>query len=214
MRITKEHDERRNEILSKALFLFETIGYNKTTINDILREVNIAKGTFYYYFKSKEEVLDAVIDRYMEVGLERAQAVKERKDLPPVEKLLQVFLALNMGGPDNKVIEELHNPENALMHQKSLTQMVLGLTPVLVEIVEEGITAGVFHTEFPKQTIQIILTASATLLDQGIFSFSEQEQFELLQAIIHSLETLLGAKKGSFAYGIQAFMTQEQSTGK
>ena len=55
--------------MDKAESLFEVKGYNKTTVNDILREVNIAKGTFYYYFKSKEEVLDAVIDRYLEIAL-------------------------------------------------------------------------------------------------------------------------------------------------
>lgn len=77
MRISKEHDVRRNEILDKAESLFEVKGYNKTTVNDILREVNIAKGTFYYYFKSKEEVLDAVIDRYLEIALERAEDVKK-----------------------------------------------------------------------------------------------------------------------------------------
>ena len=68
MRISKEHDVRRNEILDKAAGLFEERGYNNTTVNDILREVNIAKGTFYYYFKSKEEVLDAIIDRYLEIA--------------------------------------------------------------------------------------------------------------------------------------------------
>ena len=62
MRISKEYDERKNEILDTAERLFHTKGYEKTTINDILKEVNIAKGTFYYYFKSKEEVMDALIE--------------------------------------------------------------------------------------------------------------------------------------------------------
>ena len=206
MRISKEHDERRNEILDKAAILFETNGYNKTTINDILREVNIAKGTFYYYFKSKEEVMDAIIDRYMEIGLERAEAINARKDLSPTEKLLQVILALKMGGPESGVIEELHNPENALMHQKSISGLVLELTPIMTAIVKEGIAAGDFTTAFPAQTIQIILAASMTLLDEGIFSFTQEEQLLLLQAIIHSFETLLGAKKGSFSFYLQAFM--------
>jgi AcrR family transcriptional regulator len=206
MRISKEHDVRRNEIIDKAAMLFEKNGYNKTTIIDILREVNIAKGTFYYYFKSKEEVMDAILDRYMEIGLERAEAVKGRKDLSPTEKLLHVILALRMGRPDSGVIEELHNPENALMHQKSLSGIVSGITPVMTEIVNEGIAAGEFATPFPAQTVQIMLAASMTLLDEGIFSFTKEEQLLILQAIIHSFETLLGAKKGSFSMYLQAFL--------
>ena len=53
-RIVKEADERRNEILDAAETLFTEKGYSKTTIIDILNQVGIAKGTFYYYFKSKE----------------------------------------------------------------------------------------------------------------------------------------------------------------
>ncbi|HKL99785.1 MAG TPA: TetR/AcrR family transcriptional regulator [Mobilitalea sp.] len=204
MRISKEHDVRRNEILEKAAGLFEANGYNKTTINDILRDVGIAKGTFYYYFKSKEEVMDAIIDRYMEVGLERAEEVKARTDLSPTEKLLQVILALRMGGPESGVIEELHNPENALMHQKSITGIVLALTPIMTDIVNEGIAIGDFDTPFPTQTIQIMLATSMTLTDEGIFSFTQEEQYILMQAIVHSFENLLGAKQGSFEYGLHA----------
>ncbi len=208
MRVSKKHDSRRNEILNKAESLFQTIGFNKTTVSDILSEVNIAKGTFYYYFRSKEEVLDAIIERYMEIALERVQAVRELRDLTPTEKLLQIFMALRMGGPDNKVIEELHKPENALMHQKSFTQIILGMTPILAEVVEEGIAAGCFKTQYPVQTVQIILSAGLMLFDDGIFSFSEAEQYQIIQAIIYSLETLLGAEKNSFDFWLQAFMTR------
>ncbi|HKL78856.1 MAG TPA: TetR/AcrR family transcriptional regulator [Mobilitalea sp.] len=204
MRISKEYDVRRNEILEKAARLFELNGYNKTTINDILREVNIAKGTFYYYFKSKEEVMDAIVDRYLEVGLEKAEVVKARKDLSPTEKLLQVILAIRMEGPESGVIDELHNPENTLMHQKSFSGIVLGLTPIMTDIVKEGIAAGDFTTPFPTQTIQIMLAASMTLTDEGIFSFTQEEQYILMQVIVHSFETLLGAEKGSFEYGLHA----------
>lgn len=203
MRVSKEHDVRRNEILDKAAYLFEKNGYNRTTVNDILCEVNIAKGTFYYYFKSKEEVMDAILDRYLELALEKAEAVKMSKDLTPTEKLLQVILALRMSESKGGVIEELHNPENALMHQKTITGVVMGLTPIMADIVKEGIEAGDFTTPFPEQIIQIMLTASLTLTDEGIFSFTKEEQVQLIEAIVYSFETLLGAKKGSFTYGVQ-----------
>ena len=62
-RIVKEADERRNEILDAAETLLQK-RVLKTTIIDILNQVGIAKGTFYYYFKSKEEVMDAIIERF------------------------------------------------------------------------------------------------------------------------------------------------------
>lgn len=65
-RVVKEAEARRNEILDAAEILFTGKGYAKTTIIDILEAVGIAKGTFYYHFKSKEEVMDAIIDRIVE----------------------------------------------------------------------------------------------------------------------------------------------------
>ena len=87
MRVVKKHDERRNEILDAAEKLFAGKGYMKTTIMDILQEVGIAKGTFYYYFKSKEEVMDAVAMRYIDTGTEAVKKITEDKNLTALEKL-------------------------------------------------------------------------------------------------------------------------------
>ena len=51
MRIVKEHDERKNEIIDTASCIFAQKGYDKTSVNDILNAIGIAKGTFYHYFK-------------------------------------------------------------------------------------------------------------------------------------------------------------------
>lgn len=66
MRIVKEAEERRNEILDAADELFGRKGFDGTSTNDILENVGIARGTLYYHFKSKEDILDALIQRYEE----------------------------------------------------------------------------------------------------------------------------------------------------
>lgn len=66
MRIVKEAEERRNEILDAADELFGRKGFDGTSTNDILEKVGIARGTLYYHFKSKEDILDALIQRYEE----------------------------------------------------------------------------------------------------------------------------------------------------
>lgn len=63
MRIVKEAEERKNEILDVAERLFGTKGFDNTSTNDILNEIGIARGTLYYHFKSKEDILDAMIER-------------------------------------------------------------------------------------------------------------------------------------------------------
>ncbi len=75
MRIVKEYEERRKEILETAERLFLTKGYTKTTVNDILKEIGIAKGTFYHYFKSKEEVMDEIIMRIIKEDVTKAKGL-------------------------------------------------------------------------------------------------------------------------------------------
>ena len=54
MRVVKEAEERKNEILDVAERLFGEKGFDNTSTNDILEEIGIARGTLYYHFKSKE----------------------------------------------------------------------------------------------------------------------------------------------------------------
>ena len=96
MRIVKEHDERKNEIIDTAERLFAMNGYEQCSVNDILTEIGIAKGTFYHYFKSKEEVLDAVIGKSTGMIAERVTEVVDNKSLAPDDKVLQVFLAMKI----------------------------------------------------------------------------------------------------------------------
>ncbi len=199
MRIVKEHDERKNEIIDTAAGLFAVKGYEQCSVNDILTAIGIAKGTFYHYFKSKEDVLDAVIDKTGEQIAEKVKQVADNSMLTPEEKLLQVFLATRLEGEVEEVlIEEMHKTENALMHQKTLVTVVDLLTPVLTKIVEEGIQKGAFQCEYPEQYMQIFLASTITLLDEGIFRVKPEKKQKLFEAMIVMLEKMLHAEEGKF----------------
>ncbi|MCI7790881.1 MAG: TetR/AcrR family transcriptional regulator [Lachnospiraceae bacterium] len=199
MRIVKEHDERKNEIIDTASHIFAQKGYDKTSVNDILNAIGIAKGTFYHYFKSKEEVLDAVITKATELIVERVEAVADNSGLAPEGKLLGVFMAMRIENQmEEGFLEEMHRPENALMHQKSLVSIIAVLTPILTQIVTEGIEKGVFHSEYPEQYMQIFLASATTLFDDGIFQVEPEKQEMLFLALISLLEKMLGVESGSF----------------
>lgn len=66
MRITKDPEIRRQEIIDAARELFILKGYEKTSIDDIVRHINVAKGLFYYYFPKKEAILSAIADQFVE----------------------------------------------------------------------------------------------------------------------------------------------------
>ena len=199
MRIVKKHDERRGEILDAAEKLFHTVGYEGCSVNDILKEVGIAKGTFYHYFKSKEEAMDAVSERTVEIIMERVRKVTNQESIDPLEKLMGAFQAMRMEEMEEEgMLEDLHRPDNALLHQKSLSKIVDAMAPVLQEIIEEGIGKGAWNCRYPLQYMQIYLAAALTLTDEGIFQTDEENQQQLMVALISLLEKILEVPEGQF----------------
>lgn len=197
MRIVKEHEERRNEILDTAEILFAEKGYENCAVNEILNRIGIAKGTFYHYFKSKEELLDAIIERTSNALVARANLIAEDEKLSPEDKLLHVFLGLRVSDANKeKLIEEMHKSENALMHQKSLASMINGVTPILVKVIEEGNEKGVFACEYPEQYMQIFICSASVLFDEGIFELEECKQEAMFIAMFTLMEQMLGVEKG------------------
>ncbi|WP_459503205.1 TetR/AcrR family transcriptional regulator [Bacillus sp. C1] len=202
MRIVKEYEERRNEILDIAEKLFISKGYTKTTVNDILREIGIAKGTFYHYFKSKEEVMDAIIMRIVTADVAAAKKIASNPEIPVVDKLFQILMVQTpkSGGNKEKMIEQFHQPNNAEMHQKSLVQAILHLTPVLTEVIKQGIDEKVFATAYPRETMEFLIASAQVIFDEGLFQWQPHEVKQRAKAFINMMEITLGAKKGTFDY--------------
>lgn len=204
MRVSKKHDVRLNEILDAAELLFIQKGYEKATVNDILEKVDIGKGTFYHYFKSKEEVMNAVIERMKDHVVNTAQSIADDQTMNAHEKLRNIILSLNISdSPDGPMIEELHQPSNAQMHQKSIVETIKDTAPILAEVVKQGVREGIYNTPYPLETMEFILAANQTIFDEGIFRWKPEEVAFRAVAFTHNIELLLGAAEGSFNFVIE-----------
>ncbi|SHI51354.1 transcriptional regulator, TetR family [Clostridium amylolyticum] len=199
MRVIKEHDERKKEILDTAEGLFRIKGYEKCTIMDIIKEIGIAKGTFYHYFKSKEEVLDAVVLRYADIVRNNAEEALQIENIRPVEKLMRVFMAMQITNQiDKDLLDSMHKVENALLHQKVLNKLVTTMAPILVKVIEEGIEKKVWSCKYPLEYMQIFLVASLSLTDEGIFELDTDSQMRVMAAMISMLEEMLNVPEDCF----------------
>lgn len=207
MRITKHREDRKREILDTAQLYFISKGYEKTTVNDILQKIGIAKGTFYYYFKSKEEVMDAIVNRYVKAGIVTAQLIAKDTSLTVYEKIGNILLSQKSDEDKNKhkMVEQFHESNNAAMHQQSLIETLLQLTPVLTQVVYQGIEEGSLKTPYPKETMEFLLLNALFLLDEGLFVWEPKEFNHKIQAFVYTMELILSAKKDSFAYIPQFF---------
>lgn len=199
MRIVKDAAERKNEILDAAEMLFNQKGFDGTSTNDILNKVNIARGTLYYHFKSKEHIMDALIDRYSDTLLAAAKEIAENKSLPVIERLLRAIMALNLSVKGSQeIMTHIHKPQNALLHQKIQSVIVNGVTPILTSIIRDGIEQGQFNTPYPYESMEMIIVYSNTVFDDNnVDLLSEVERLVRIQAFIFNVERLLGVKNGA-----------------
>ena len=197
MRIVKEAAERRNEILDVAERLFCTRGYDNTSTNDILAEIGIARGTLYYHFKSKEDILDAMIDRILDDITAKASRIALDESRPVLERLTKTVLAANVDTKTgDMILEQVHKPQNALMHAKMQERLINQLIPLFVKMITDGMKQGIMQTDYPEDTMQMLLMYSNTVFDDSI-ACSEEEKNGKVMSFIGNTEILLHMEKGS-----------------
>ena len=166
MRVVKEAKERRNEILDVAERLFATKGFDNTSTNDILDEVGIARGTLYYHFKSKEDILDAMIERISKRLVAKAKAIAENKEIPVLQRMTMAIMALNLNNDlGREVMEQVHRTQNALLHQKMRENLLTGVNPVITGLVKEGIEQGICRTDYPAEVVEMTMLYSSISFD-------------------------------------------------
>ena len=198
MRVVKEAEERKNEILDVAERLFGTKGFDGTSTSDILNEIGIARGTLYYHFKSKEEILDAMISRIMSRLIEKVEVIAVQKNIPVLERLTMMMLSLNVsdGNFGQELLKQIHKPQNALMHQKMEKSLLSCFNSIITELIKEGITQGICRTDYPEEVAEMTFLYAATVFD-GLMEHSEQEKQRKIAAFIYNLERLLNVEQGS-----------------
>lgn len=212
IRKLEEHTAKRNEILDTALRLVYSKGYDKMTIQDILDQLQMSKGAFYHYFESKADVLEALVERMVVEQVEsHIFTIVQDPNLTALEKLQRYFdTAVQWKTSQKEFIMELtrvwYSDENALARQKMLNMMVQHVTPLFVQIINQGVQEGVFSTPYPEYASQVNInlvqglgdTFARMLLSEGAKnSNAVQEAEKLIAAYNDALERILGAPKGS-----------------
>ena len=208
MRTVKSADERKNEILDVAEALFADKGFDYASTNDIINRIGIARGTLYHHFASKEEILDAIVERMTHEGVTRAGAVVGDHGLPLLERLTATILALNINTDARAVVlEQVHKPQNALLHQKMQERLFSGVVPLITQLIKEGNAEGLFDAPYPEEAAEMILLYSSTAFDE-LAGLSPKEKKKKTKAFICYTERLLGAKENALEATIMKILNR------
>lgn len=186
----KYPEETRRKILDIAFRLFSEKGYEHTTIQDIVDRLGMSKGAVYHHFKSKEDILDHLYDRYY-VDSGMLSDTLNDPGLTGLEKLRRLLLwQLSDQG---KLEIDAISASSSSRADPQLLQLMLVTSmkesaPIVQKLLEEGIADGSITTPYPRELSQAVLV----LLNMwvGVFPGSREEfegKFRFLKALTDSL---------------------------
>jgi AcrR family transcriptional regulator len=202
--------DTRGELIEAAWRLFSKAGYDATPVESIIAAVGLSKGAFYYYFAGKEDVLDAVVSRMVDEMAREIAAVPQLEDLSPMEKMNRFMEAISrwkLSHMDilSEAVKVIYRDENAIIRYKMNRKAVREFTPVLAEIIAQGVEEGVFDAEQPEDTAEMILMLSnamgelqaADIVRLEVDPASTQRILQRAQLYLGTMEKILGAPRGT-----------------
>ncbi len=200
VRVVKKPKERRREIVSTSRNLFLKQGYESTTIQDVMTTLGIAKGTAYHYFKSKEELLEAVVEDMVAEYMSLVEKALKECQGNALDKMQVLVSAGRVIPREKETIDNLHRPGNMGMHVRLLACTLSMLAPLYASVISQGCKEGHFRTEHPLECAEILLAGIQFFTDFGFYPWSQRDLERRTKSIPALIEDLLHAAKGSFSF--------------
>ena len=211
-RITKAPDERRGELINAAQVLFFSKGYEKTSINDIVKAVGVAKGLFYYYFDSKQAILEALVANMTGQIVMLVTKVIETPNLSAVEKWEQMYEISSAWKAARKdelltIIRVIMHADNVRLRHAMIKRQHAMVAPLYAKMIAQGVEEGVFNTPFVEDSAEIILAIyessrnflSDILLNPHNYPNGRELVAQKLHAMQTAVERVLGAAPGTLS---------------
>jgi len=194
--IIKKQKSIQHKIVHTASQVFSRFGFKKATMEDIANAVGMGKSSIYYYFKSKEEIFEAVVKKEAyELSLELEKKVIQVKDNP--KDKIRNYVLIRM-----KYLKEMVNYYEALksdyLGNLAFTERIRKKydkeeQQIIRSILEEGVAQGIFsitNTKFASIALVTFLKGLETtmLIDQELsLNDLEKNLDEILQIIFYGM---------------------------
>ncbi|MBR1695336.1 MAG: TetR/AcrR family transcriptional regulator [Selenomonas sp.] len=199
MRVRKDPAERRQELMTIAMESFCAKGYEQTMVQDICKQAGVAKGTFFYYFPTKDDVLKAIFEEWTKKFVD--EFTRKAEGLASVQKLR---LFLQMSARENSIeplmdkLWEEHNKEFVTkMWQRIIVQ---GFNPLLRGIIIQGYEEGAMHVRHVEECLDFFWSLIDALWpDEQADTMADESMEVRMQIASKMIEQLLGMEQGCMA---------------
>lgn len=190
-RVSKHPAVRRDELMDAALQLCVDIGYEAMSIEQVTQATGVAKGTFYYHFASKTDLLIAMVGRWADElfdALEQADQTDQGTGAQRFQAMMQFATAWKLERVDSAMasIPLLYKPENLELRHRLFDAWGVRMYRLFLPMVEQGHDDGTFAVDDAPATTQLVLAlwlhGSTTLFDRALAADTDDEYAEILSA--------------------------------
>jgi len=204
IRITKDPEIRQAELMDAAQELFMMLGYQQTTVSTIVKKVGVAQGTFYYYFASKEAILEAIFARHVTNMILEVQAFYSEQNsvLEKLQLFFNLFYKLCYYDQPGLIGKILYKEKQGPLINKLWRQMLFITKPILRRILEQGNQEGLTNVIHMDETFSFFAGIMGALLESSsplefgheVDPIIVKNKLKIAEKLI---ENLLGAPVGS-----------------
>ena len=185
--MAKTKEERRNEIIETAGKLFEEKGYEQTQVQDIVNEIGVAKGLFYYYFKSKDEVMEELADRYAEAIIDAVNKLID-KDITTFDKINRIFqIFIDSAEKKFGIFMGILNVKNGITHERIFFNVGKKMVPLVTELILSGNDNGECNCSDPKFITEFLVSGLFNIMNQ----ISPDEKIDYLKEKLPTIKTMI-----------------------
>ena len=185
--MAKTKEERRNEIIETAGKLFEEKGYEQTQVQDIVNEIGVAKGLFYYYFKSKDEVMEELADRYADAIIDAVNKLID-KDIATFDKINRIFqIFIDSAEKKFGIFMGILNVKNGITHERIFFNVGKKMVPLVTELILSGNDNGECNCSDPKFITEFLVLGLFNIMNQ----ISPDEKIDYLKEKLPTIKTMI-----------------------
>lgn len=196
--------KKYDRILDALQQLLEEKTIQHISVSEIAQAAGIGKGSIYYYFPSKEAILNALIERSYEKPLQTAKKLAEQTEIPPFTRMAMLFQTCRLASASfldqSRSSGYTNLQEQAFLVQKYSRHLITELKPALTSIIEQGIERGDIHFNYPEALAEIVLIVLVVKLSNAFLPADPIETEKTLRGLISLLEKGTGVPAGSLEY--------------
>ena len=183
-RTVKKPDIRRQELLDIGVKLFFEAGEKEISIQEVVKQANVATGLFYYYFKSKNDFIDEALNNYVNNEISSLEMILEDRTLTADKKLDAVLEAYFIYAKKMAPFRS-SAPFQTERHYALTEKLITQLKSKVNKLVLQGVSENVFEVGDVYTTVGFLLNGLTSVFDAG--ADISEDSFGVIKKLVYKI---------------------------